>query len=80
MAANPKRYPRKLNSEDGSLNSIYLTALTAIRSVSPEQEQACIRDSAFLAERGLLTRMDSPRIASRAVPLPPAFNQAGEAA
>ena len=82
MAANPKRYPRKQSRKDGSLESICLTSIANIRSalgLAPEQEQDCIRDSAFLAERGLFTQMDAPRIPSRAVPLP-SFNQAGEAA
>ena len=80
MAANPKRYPRKLSSKDGSLSSIHMTTFAAaLDCVSLGQEQACISDSAFLAERGLFTRMDAPRIPTRAS-LSPGFNQAGEAA
>jgi hypothetical protein len=78
MPTNPRRYSRKRN-EDGSSDPIGPTAFAAVTDSSFYRgivDQIC--DSAFLAERGIFTRMESPKHS-----FPPdthAYNRRGQAA
>jgi hypothetical protein len=75
MPTAPKRYARKRN-KDGSYNSIDLTSFAAVTQSTMHRvvvDQIC--DSAFLAERGILTCMESPKHAKTT-----ARNRSGEAA
>jgi len=69
MTANPKRFPRKRN-KDGSYSTMSLTGFATVgHSTSEcgplEDTKIHICDSAFLAERGILTQMDSGKLPSR---------------
>lgn len=62
MVANPQRNPRKRN-KDGSYDSICLNCFATVgHSISEcgplEGSHTHICDSAFLAERGIFTRVD----------------------
>lgn len=76
MVANPNRYPRKRN-KDGSYDSICLTCFATVGhskfECGPlEDTHTHICDSAFLAERGIFTRVDFSK--------PPADHRDSEAA
>jgi hypothetical protein len=69
MTANPKRFPRKRN-KDGSYDTISPTGFAAV-----EDTRIHICDSAFLAERGILTQTEPGK-----VPSPPSYDRTSEAA
>jgi hypothetical protein len=80
MAVNPKRDPRKRNKDRPS-GSIDLTSFATVASSSfycGVVDQALICDSAFLAERGIFTRMEPVR--HSAPPGAQAYNRRGQAA
>jgi hypothetical protein len=65
MAAKPALSPRKRN-KDGSRDPVCLTCFTTFGGCMPEgqfpdHDKHTVCDSAFLAERGLLTRAESRR-------------------
>jgi hypothetical protein len=79
MTANPKRFPRK-RSKDGSYDAISRASFVAVgHSMSKcgplEDTQIHICDSAFLAERGIFTRIESGKFQS-----PSSFGRTSEAA
>jgi hypothetical protein len=73
MTANPKRYPRKRNSISPA-GFIAVGHLTSDCETF-EDTQIHICDSAFLAERGIFTRMEPGKF-----PSPSSYERASEAA
>ena len=72
MTANPKRYPSKRN-KGGSYAAIGLTSFAAVGHSTAQCEQLentqiHICDSAFLAERGIFTRVEPGKFPSHSSP------------
>jgi hypothetical protein len=80
MAANPKHTASKRN-KDVSGHFIHLNCFASAAHLSPTLDQATLlRDSAFLAERGILTGVESIARSTFARPDAKHYKRSGEAA